>query len=106
MKVYTRVSSPDTDTRQDKSLDTAYDTGSDLESTQPHACIHSNTVLLDLDITQARLTAVDAPDSQKTGSPKNFPPTSHAEYCPDVGRPYVWDLMYVRQQPGETVHHY
>ena len=63
MIVYTRVSSPDTDTRQDKSSDSARDMGSDLESTQPHASIHSDTVLLDLDIAQTRLAVVEAPDS-------------------------------------------
>ena len=62
--LYTRVSSPETDTRQEKSADSTYDTGSNLESAQPHTGVRRNIMQSDPDMAQARFAAADAPDSQ------------------------------------------
>ena len=42
------------------------------------------------------------------GPDSNFkPPTHHNQYSPsNPGSPDIYDLMYVRQQPQETVHHF
>ena len=42
------------------------------------------------------------------GRDSNFsPPTHHNQYSPsNSGPPDIYDLMYVRQQPQETVHHF
>ena len=50
---------------------------------------------------------LQTPDSTVGEGSDLTPPTHHKQYSPsNSGPPDVCDLMYVRQQPQETVHHF
>jgi hypothetical protein len=93
--------------RSGEGLEPKSSSARNLESAHSSSANFSDLELGALDSMPIQDAAAKNPDSHSAGIKFLIPPTPHIVYCPDnSGRPDLWDLMYIKQQPGETVRHF